>query len=227
MRDALRKSTLVSALVFAIPATGAGFSFLSAQDATALALMEAAGASYREVGSFCAAFQQALAVPLLNETTHSKGSLCQEKPNLFAMRFSEPEGDILVADGESFWVYYPSSDPRQVLQFDMEVRPGGADFHRDFLEAPGEKYELEYLGEESLSGRPTHLISLEPLEPVGFERARIWLDSQRSLILQARIEMENGSVRTVTLSEIELNPPTDPDRFRFVPPSGAQVIRRR
>jgi outer membrane lipoprotein-sorting protein len=188
--------------------------------------MEEAGARYREIQGFCAIFEQALSVPLLGETTYSKGSLCQESPNLFAMRFSEPEGDVLVADGDSFWVYYPSSDPRQVLQFDMEVRPGGVDFHREFLEAPGEKYEMEYLGEESLSGRPTHLISLKPLEPSGFQEARIWLDSQRSLILQARIGMENGSVRTVTLSEIRLNPPADPSRFQFVPPAGAQVIRR-
>jgi outer membrane lipoprotein-sorting protein len=142
------------------------------------------------------------------------------------MRFSDPEGDVVVADGESFWVYYPSSDPRQVLQFDMETHPGGVDFHREFLEAPGGKYELEYLGEESLSGRSTHLISLKPHEPSGFQEARIWLDSQRSLILQARIGMENGSVRTVTLSGIQLNPPPDPERFQFVPPSGAQVIRR-
>ena len=213
---------------FALGLLGAGTSLPSlwAQDATALALMEEAGARYRDIQGFCATFEQVLMVPLLGETTYSKGSLCQESPNLFAMRFSDPEGDLLVADGESFWVYYPSSDPRQVLQFDMEVRPGGVDFQREFLERPGEKYEMTYLGEEPVSGRGTHMISLKPREPSGFEEAKIWLDTQRSLILQARIGMENGSVRTVTLSGIDLNPPADPDRFRFVPPPGAQVIRR-
>ncbi len=227
MKNVRRAFSLFMAPAFATLWAGRGVMDLSAQDATALALMEEAGARYGEIQGFCAIFEQALSVPLLGETTYSEGSLCQESPNLFAMRFTDPEGDVLVADGESFWVYYPSSDPRQVLRFDMEVRPGGVDFHREFLESPGEKYELEYLGEESLSGRPTHLISLKPFEPSGFLEARIWLDSQRSLILQARIGMENGSVRTVTLSEIQLNPPADPGRFQFVPPSGAQVIRRR
>ncbi|MFH1764807.1 MAG: outer-membrane lipoprotein carrier protein LolA [Gemmatimonadota bacterium] len=215
-------------MVLALGHQGAGtlLADLSAQDATALSLMEEAGARYREVRGFCASFEQALAVPLLGETTFSAGSLCQETPNLFAMRFSDPEGDVLVADGESFWVYYPSSDPRQVLRFAMEVRPGGVDFHREFLEAPGKKYEMAYLGQETLSGRSTHMISLKPFEPSGFQEARIWLDSQRSLILKARIGMENGSVRTVTLSGIQLNPPPDPERFKFVPPPGAQVIRR-
>jgi len=30
----------------------------------------------------------------------------------------------------------------------------------------------------------------------------------------------------VTLTDIQLNPPSDPDRFRFTLPEGAQVIRR-
>ncbi len=112
---------------------------LSGQDTRALSLLEEAGARYRDMAGFCADFEQTLAVPLLRETTRSRGSLCQEKPNLFAMRFSDPQGDLLVADGEFFWVYYPSTDPRQVLQFDMEVQPGGLDFHREFLEAPADQ----------------------------------------------------------------------------------------
>ncbi|MCJ7630387.1 MAG: outer membrane lipoprotein carrier protein LolA [Longimicrobiales bacterium] len=226
MSNAARRSSLFLILALGQQGVGTLPTDLSAQGATALSLMEEAGARYREIRGFCASFEQTLAIPLLGETTFSKGSLCQETPNLFAMRFSDPEGDVLVADGESFWVYYPSSDAKQVLRFAMEVRPGGVDFHREFLEAPAEKYEMEYLGQETLAGRSTHLISLKPLEPSGFQEARIWLDSQRSLIIKARIGMENGSVRTVTLSGIQLNPPPDPERFNFVPPPGAQVIRR-
>lgn len=200
---------------------------LYAQDPGAEALMEEAGSRYQALQGFCATFRQTLAVPLLDQVTDSQGRLCQEKPNLFAMRFTQPEGDAIVADGEWFWVYYPSSDARQVLQFAMNDHPGGMDFHREFLEAPGEKYRMTYLGEEVLDGSSTaHVISLVPLDPAGFDDARIWLDRESSLILQARIEMENGSVRTVRLSDIELNPTPDPDRYRFTPPPGAQVIRR-
>ena len=201
-------------------------SALLAQDARALSVMEEAGARYRTVHAFCATFDQSLEVPLLGETHFSKGELCQAQPDLFAMRFSDPEGDVVVADGDYFWVYYPSADPRQVLQFSMEVRPGGLDFHREFLEAPAEKYRLAYVGEEGLNGTRTHVISAKPLEPSAFHEARLWLDQERSLILRVRIGMENGSVRTLTLTDIRLDPPSDPDRFSFTVPSGAQVIRR-
>jgi outer membrane lipoprotein carrier protein len=199
---------------------------LQAQDARALAIMEEAGARYRTIDTFCASFHQSLEVPLLGETHYSSGELCQAQPDLFAMRWSDPKGDVVVADGDFFWVYYPSADPGQVLQFSMAVRPGGLDFHREFLEAPAEKYRLSYEGTESLDGRVTDVISAKPLEPAGFREARLWLDRDRSLILRIRIGMENGSVRTLTLGKIDLNPPQDPDRFKFTPPPGAQVIRR-
>jgi outer membrane lipoprotein-sorting protein len=197
-----------------------------AQGDRAVSLMEEAGARYRSVAAFCAEFSQGLEVPLLSETHYSQGTLCQAQPDLFAMRWTDPEGDRVVADGEFFWVYYPSADPGQVLQFSMTLRPGGLDFHREFLESPGEKYELEYVGEEILGGLRAHVISAKPRERTAFTEARLWLDADRSLILQIRLGMENGSVRTVTLSDIRLDPPSDPDRFRFAVPQGAQVIRR-
>ena len=199
---------------------------ISAQDTRALSLMEEAGSRYQNVNAFCAEFAQTLEVPLLGDTHHSRGSLCQAQPDFFAMRWTEPAGDRIVADGEFFWVYYPSADPGQVLQFSMEVRPGGLDFHREFLEAPAEKYTLAYVGEETLGDRRAHVISAKPLLPAAFHEARLWLDVERSLILQLRLGMANGSVRTVTLTDIQLNPPSDPDRFRFTLPEGAQVIRR-
>lgn len=199
---------------------------LRGQTPSALTLMEEAEARYREIPLFCAAFHQSLEVPLMGETHVSKGEICQAQPDLFSMRWSDPAGDAVVADGESFWVYYPSADPRQVLRFSMEVRPGGLDFQREFLEDPGGKYRLSYVGQESVSGRPAHVISARPREPAAFNEARLWLDRDRMLILQARIGMENGSVRTITLSDIDLDPPPDPGRFRFTPPPGAQVIRR-
>lgn len=199
---------------------------LSAQESRALAIMEAAGDRYQDIASFCASFQQTLEVPLLGETHYSRGELCQAQPDLFSMRWSDPAGDLVVADGDHFWIYYPSTDPGQVLQFPLEARPGGLDFHREFLEEPAAKYHLDFVGEERVEGRHALVISAIPRESSGFTEARIWLDRDQYLILQARIGMENGSVRTLTLSDIRLDPPPDPDRFRFTPPPGAQVIRR-
>jgi outer membrane lipoprotein-sorting protein len=199
---------------------------LAAQANRAQNLMEEAADRYQEVGTFCAFFHQTLEVPLLGQTHESRGELCQGQPDLFSMRWSDPEGDVVVADGQHFWVYYPSADPGQVLQFSMEVRPGGLDFRKEFLESPGTKYRLSYEGESEVNGRGAYVISAKPTDLSAFTEARLWLDVQQHLIVKIRIGMENGSVRTLTLSDLDLDPPPDPNRFRFAPPPGAQVIRR-
>jgi len=212
---------LLGAVLPLAPADHAG-----AQEDRALHLLEQAGRQYARIESFCAGFRQELVVPLLDQVVRSRGVLCQKQPDKFSMRFTEPEGDVVVADGEYFWVYYPSADPGQVLRFTMASRPGGMDFHREFLENPREKYELEYVGREEVTGRSAHLIRARPRGPSTFIRARIWLDPTRALILQVELTMENESVRTVTLADFRLNPEPDPDRFTFTPPPGAQVIPR-
>lgn len=189
-------------------------------------VLEEASRRYQSLSGFCAHFEQSLEVPLLRTTTDSEGSLCQAKPNLLAMRFSEPAGDVIVADGEFFWVYYPSSDPKQVIRFDMGAHPGGIDFHQEFLASPAERYSLDYVGEDPVNGVMALVVSLVPKGPASFEKATVWIDVERWLIVRARIGTENESVRTVTLSDITLNPADDPARFHFTPPAGTQVIRR-
>lgn len=189
-------------------------------------VLEEASRRYSSLSGFCAQFQQRLEVPLLRQITDSAGTLCQAKPNLLAMRFSEPAGDVIVADGEHFWVYYPSSDSVQVIQFEMGAHPGGIDFHEEFLGSPGERYDVAYVGDEPVDGVTTSVINLVPRQPASFEEATVWIDRERWLIVRVRIGMDSESVRTVTLSDVRLNPAEDPDRFTFTPPPGTQVIRR-
>ena len=189
-------------------------------------VLEYASQRYQDLSGFCAHFEQSLEVPLLRQTTNSEGSLCQAKPNLLAMRFTDPAGDVIVADGEYFWVYYPSSDPVQVIRFTMGAHPGGIDFHEQFLASPAERYTLDFRGEAPVNGVMALVVHLVPVEPAGFEEATVWIDVERWLIVKVHIGMENESTRTVTLSDITLNPAEDPDRFSFTPPAGTQVIRR-
>ena len=87
---------------------------LAAQDAT-LALRRAEQV-YRSLNTLTAEFSQILENPLLGDPEASRGTLFLEPPNRFAMRFSDPEGDRIVADGTWLWAYAPSSVPDQVIR---------------------------------------------------------------------------------------------------------------
>jgi len=191
----------------------------------AIAVIERAGARYQQAGAVCADFVQELVVPLLGEKRTSRGLLCQQRPNLFTMRFTDPDGDRIVADGQYLWHYTPSTDRGQVVRIPLAAGAHGAlDFHREFLENPAEKYVTRLEGQETVAGNATHRILLRPRQPSGYREAVLWIDVRSSLVRRVEIREENGSVKTITLSSIELGATPPTDAFRFTPPPGTQIF---
>ena len=212
--------TLASALVIGLgtPATS-GFAQESVHP------LDAASARYREVTAICANFEQSIEVRLARRTIRSAGRVCQRRPNLFSMRFSDPDGDMVVSDGEYFWVYYPSLDAEQVMRYAVSGTPGGQDFFREFLEDPGARYEAEEVGTEAVDGRDCRVLTLNPRSGAAYRGARLWLDAENHLIRRVEIEEQSGNVRTVTLRDSDLSPAIDPGTFVFEVPAGARVMR--
>lgn len=196
----------------------------TSQEARALSILEGAAARYAGLATLCADFTQHLSVPLLGQERTGRGRLCQERPANFAMRFTDPAGDAVVVDGTWVWVYYPSMDREQVFRFPMAQAPGGFDLHREFLDRPAEKYQATYEASERVGGRETHRIRLRPRAATTYQAAVVWIDAVEPLLRQVRVEEENGSVRTVTLTRVQPGVKPPEGWFRFTPPPGARVM---
>jgi outer membrane lipoprotein-sorting protein len=191
----------------------------------AVAILERASARYESLDAFCATFLQVIDVTLLGDTVVSRGELCQARSDRFDMRWSDPEGDRVVADGTDLWVYFPSVDEGAVNRVRMAGSEGRFDLHREFLSDPGERYEATFIGNERAAGRATYLIALRPTEPSPYRSARVWIDSADYMIRKIEIEeLDSENRRTVELSNIRIDPVLPPEYFRFVPPAGVQVI---
>lgn len=198
---------------------------VQAQD-LAVDILDKAAIRYGAVETICANFTQHLLVPLLGNERTGRGRLCQADPNLFAMRFSDPAGDLIVVDGESAWIYFPSNDARTVLKTSAERSAGGRDFHREFLVDPEEKYVVTYEDTEIIDGHPTHRLRMEPRRPMSYRFATIWVDDGQPVLRRLRFEEENGSVRTITLENLVFGADPASDWFSFTPPEGALVMVR-
>ncbi len=174
----------------------------------------------------CADFMQTLSVPLLGQESHGSGRLCQAQPDLFAMRFADPAGDAVVMDGTYVWIYYTSADPKTVIRLPVADAPGGFDLHREFLDDPARKYEITYEGTEKVGGHETARIRLVPRASASYQSAVVWIDESDHLLRRVKLEEENESVRTLTLSDVTLDPRIPDGWFTFTPPSGVQIISR-
>lgn len=195
-----------------------------AEGQTGLDIIDAAGERYAAVETVCADFVQQLSVPLLGTERTGTGRLCTGRPNLFSMRFDDPEGDLIVVDGESAWVYFPSNDEKTVMKAPAEQSAGGRDFHREFLVDTEAKYEVAYEEVEVLDGRRTHRLRLRPKRPASYRAAVLWIDEGQPVLRRLRLEEENGNVRTITLADVVFGAEVGAEWFTFTVPPGALVV---
>ena len=191
-----------------------------------LEILNETAARYSAVETLCADFTQHLQVPLLGSERIGTGRMCQDVPNLFAMRFDNPAGDLVVVDGTFAWVYFPSNDEKTVLRTSADRSAGGRDFHREFLEDPNVKYVITYESAEELEKWSTHRVRMVPKRSMTYRSATIWIDQGTPVLRRIQMDEANGNVRTITLENVGFDINPGPDYFKFSPPPGALVMVR-
>ena len=194
---------------------------------TATSTLDRAVRKYKAVKTVRASFRQTITNPLLGQTVTSAGELVQRRPNHVSVRFTDPAGDRIVADGAWVWFYLPSSTPGQVVRTRIAKDGSGSpDLTAQFLNAPASRFEVSDLGREKVNGRTARVLSLVPRPGVdaAFTKAIVWVDSADALIRQFELTEPSEIVRRVTITKLTLNPVIPASAFRFTPPSGTKVV---
>ena len=199
---------------------------LAAQSADAT--LDRAVAAYAKVKTVRATFAQTLTNPLTGSTATATGEMLQRRPGQLALRFTDPAGDRIVADGTWLWLYLPSSAPGQVIR--TRIGEGGAavpDITAQFLDSPRSRYTVSDAGRAEVQGRPARALSLVARDAsVPFAKATVWVDDADSLVRQFEVTDRSGLVRRVTITKLAVNVPVDRSAFRFQPPKGVRVIEQ-
>src|SRR5919204_2502611 len=152
--------------VLLVALTVAGAALTPSTQQSPEATLDRAVAAYSKVKTARATFTQSLTNPLTGSTVTSRGEMQQRIPGYLDVRFTEPAGDRIVADGKSMWIYLPSTNPGQVIK----TRPGesGAgvpDVTSQFLDSPKTRYTVSDGGKDAVDGRPAHVLVLAPKDP--------------------------------------------------------------
>lgn len=197
---------------------------LPAQDVpAALARAESA---YRKLTSLRAEFEQTIVNPMLGGPESSRGTLYLVPPSKFAMRFTEPAGDRIVADGEWLWAYTPSTVPGQVIR--QPVPQAGAatpNLFAQFVDRPLERYDATAAGRDTVAGDPVDLVTLVPkVEGLPFRRVTIAVSRETGLLRRLAIVEDSGQRRTLVLTAMAPNAPVLPAEVRFDVPRGVKVV---
>ena len=188
--------------------------------------LDRASATYQTIQTLSAEFTQVVVNPLLGTPDTTRGKLYQMRPSRFAMRFTHPRGDRIVADGRHLWLYTPSTTPGQVIRTAIpSAGTTGPNLIGQFVERPRERYRARYVRADSVGGRMTDVIALVPrADDLPYSEAVVWIDRDNGLVRRIEIEESSGQRRTLVLDKVAVNRGVPGREFTFSPPAGLRVV---
>jgi outer membrane lipoprotein carrier protein len=189
-------------------------------------VLDRASAAYQRAQTLAADFVQIVVNPMLGEPDTTRGRLYQQRPSRFAMRFTQPSGDRIVADGRWLWLYTPSTTPGQVIRTRIpENGTTGPNLIGQFVERPRERYSARYVRADSTGVGWTDVIALTPRDSVlPYSGAVVWVGRADGLVRRLEITESSGQQRVVILRNLEENAAVAAREFRFTPPASVRVV---
>jgi outer membrane lipoprotein carrier protein len=201
-----------------------GAARLGAQSADSV--LARAQRAYDGMRTLKAAFYQTLTNPMLGKPELARGVLFLQPPGRFAMRFTEPAGDRIVADGRWLWVYTPSSVPDQVIR--QPVPSAGANtpnLFAQFVDHAAARYRVTYLRADSIAGEPVDVVRLLPkAQNAAFREAVLAISQRDGWMRRLSLAEESGQRRELVFERLDLNVLIPPGELRFSAPRGTKVV---
>jgi len=151
---------------------------------------------------------------------HSSGRVALAIPRLLRWEYLAPYPQLIVADGQSVWVYDPDLEQAsRRAQGDQ-----GQDSPLIILTDPA-RLEREYTIEDAAPEDGLEWLHLTPKQnpdEAGFQRARLGFEG--NALVRMDIEDALGQHTRIAFSQWKRNPAFVEDTFRFTPPEGVDVI---
>ncbi len=181
---------------------------------------------YQSLQTLQAEFTQTLNNPMLGEPAVTNGTIFLSPPSKFAMRFSNPNGDRVVCDGNWLWIYAPSSAANQVIKQSIPNRGAATpNLFAQFVERPLEHYMASYVGIDSVNGQTVDVVRLVPRrndDP--FTEAQIAVDRTTGMLLRLDVRELSGQRRILVFNQLRVDAAISDGEFRFDVPEGTRVI---
>ncbi len=186
---------------------------------------------YETTRTLKARFEQENYLRSLGRTTRSKGRFLMSKPGRIRVEYVEPENQLIVSNGEKFWIY--TERLNQVIMSDIG---GSGSVPLLFLAGKGnltEEFRVE-LEEEGVPKRKEgvwkaaqpYRLSLIPKQvSAGFKKMWIEVDPETFQITGLDYVDALSNKTQIRFFDIDESAPIGAGSFQFKIPSGVEVLR--
>ena len=176
---------------------------------------------YRDVKTFHARFEQQVFDEQRSLVDREKGEVWISRPGRFRWNYAPPDPQEIVGDGKNLWIH-------DVELEQVTVRGQAEALGRTpaILLAGEGGYEDAYEARDGGRRGGLDWVILRPREEEsGFTEVRVGFLGRVLSVMELIDSL--GQTTRIHFSEVAENRPIDPDRFRFQPPAGVDVIDER
>jgi outer membrane lipoprotein-sorting protein len=134
----------------------------------------------------------------------------------------ETGDQTIVTDGRTNWAY--SRSKRQV--YVSNYAPDENAFSpQTFFMTQSQRFNIQKLADSNMAGAASYLLKLTPkTRDVSFREVYLWVRKSDSMPVGVKILDVNNITTQITLTNLQNNPRTDANTFRFATPSGVQTV---
>jgi chaperone LolA len=149
----------------------------------------------------------------------ASGVMQFQRPGKFRWSYEQPYEQLIVGDGEKFWLY--DADLNQVTVRKLDAALGSSPAA---LLSGSNEIERDFALSEDGSGDGLEWLRAQPRgQESSFEKIRMGFDAQSGLAVMELNDMF-GNKTVLRFSRMQRNPRIPGQQFRFTPPAGADVL---
>lgn len=178
-------------------------------------------ARYDATRTMRAKFRQRVESPTLAAPLESSGTVLFERPNRMRWDYAPPDGQTIVGDGETLWIYQP--DLKQAIRAPLKDA-FQARTPLTFLAGLG-RLERDFDATLVREDAERWVLELRPKGDEGLGTLTLGVRKSDAGLIDARITDPLGTTTSLTFSDEERNVAIPDERFHFTPPPGVDVVR--
>ena len=163
----------------------------------------------------------------------AQGKVAIVKPGKIRWDYMEPDRQVLVSDGEKFFMYFEKTSQMMVRSVDEYIQSdvtyaffsGSGNIIRDF-EVFG--YDPAVTSKDSSEGNnKDYVLKLVPKKPHSqIEFLVVWVDTKKFLVNHLQIVDLFGNTTDIYFSKFETDKSFPHDFFTFSPPPDTEIIEQ-
>lgn len=155
-----------------------------------------------------------------HEVSRSSGTMALERPGRFRWQTKEPMEQLVIADGQTMWIYDPALE--QVTVKKQEKGLGGT--AALFLSGYDNNITRDFDVTQQTKGA-TLVFNLKSKSPKeNFQQIKLIFTQDKLTGLELHDQL--GQITTVTLNNIKSNPQLKTSLFQFKPPKGVDIVKQ-